>query len=336
MSRENAVRYDGERRDHVESYFLKATAPTADRAVWIKATILSSREGPAVVEGWAIAFDRRPGKHAVGSKHRLPFREARFGASELDIAWRIPGGDEHFTLAPGRARGLIANHGATRHGPLRWELSLDGAAAPLELLPSPKLYDASFPSSKTVTPFPDLAISGTFCVGDNTWELDRWSGMQGHNWGVGHAEHYAWTHCNQWNEPDALVLEAVTARVRIAGQLLPPLTSVCIRHAGEDHAFNGPLSLLTTRAQLGLRRYGFSAANRGGRVDAVIDASVEDFVGLHYENPTGAMTHCLNAKLARARVRFEPRGGVPITLSTSAAALEVGTLRSDHGVRMIL
>jgi hypothetical protein len=57
--------------------------------------------------------------------------------------------------------------------------------------------------------------------------------------------------------------------------------------------------------------------------------------GLHYANPDGAMTYCLNSKLARARIQFEARGRPPLFLSSRAAALEIGTRDAEHGVRML-
>lgn len=329
----NGVRYDGAPSDHVESYFVKATSPAADRALWLKATILASASGEARAEGWAIAFDRRDGHANVAVKHSLSFRDASFADDQLDVAWQIPGhSGDRLALSAERTSGLIT----TNRSAIAWDLALEGDAQPFVPLPSARLYETRFPSSKTVTPRPDLRLFGTLTVNGAAWEIAGWHGMQGHNWGTRHAEQYAWTHCNQWNEPDGLVLEAVTARVRMGRFLTPMLSTVCVRHDGRDYSFNGPLSIVGARAQLGLRRYGFSVANRHGKVDAVIDATVENFVGLHYANPSGEMTHCLNAKLAHARVRFEPSGSHPVSLSSNAAALEVGTKRRDHGVRMIL
>lgn len=334
MKHFDGVRYDGTPSDHVESYFLKATSPAADRALWLNATILASAGGEqARAEGWAIAFDRRDGRSNVAVKHSLSFRDASFAEDELDVAWEIPGrsGERFFLDAEGTS-GLIS----TNRSAIGWELSLRSAGQPFVLLPSEKMYEGRLPSTKTVTPRPDLRVDGTLTVNGASWEIAGWHGMQGHSWGTEHAEQYAFTHCNQWNEPAELVIEAVTARVRMGRFLTPMLSAVCVRHGGRDYNFTGPLSIVGARAQLGLRRYGFSVASRLGKVDAVIDATVENFVGLHYANPSGEMTYSLNAKLAHARVRFEPTGSHPVSLSSNAAALEIGTRRRDHGVRMIL
>lgn len=332
----NGVRYDGTASDHVESYFIKATAPAADRALWLKATIFSATHGGAArAEGWAIAFDRREpagSHHNVAVKHTLSYRDASFDAADLGVHWALAGGEDHLSLHPGRTEGRVS----TNRSHVAWNLELRGTGRPFIPLPLQKMYEGPFPSSKTVTPAPDLRVFGEVVVNGTPWTLDGWRGMQGHNWGRGNAEQYAWTHCNQWNEPEDFVLEAVTARVRAGRFLTPMLSTVCVRHDGRDYAFNGPMQIIGTRAELGLRRYGFSVKSKLGELSGVVDAQVEDFVGLHYRNPVGAVTHCLNAKLANARIRFDPRDGHPVELSSSAAALEVGTLRSDHGVRMRL
>jgi hypothetical protein len=66
-------------------------------------------------------------------------------------------------------------------------------------------------------------------------------------------------------------------------------------------------------------------------------AETEDMAGLHYENPDGTMTYCLNSKLASARLALARPGklGLPLVVSSRAAALEIGTRDRAHGVRMI-
>jgi hypothetical protein len=57
-------------------------------------------------------------------------------------------------------------------------------------------------------------------------------------------------------------------------------------------------------------------------------------VGLYYQNPDGAMTYCLNSKIARLTLRLRPRQGEELVLASSAAALEIGTRDPEHGVEM--
>jgi hypothetical protein len=46
------------------------------------------------------------------------------------------------------------------------------------------------------------------------------------------------------------------------------------------------------------------------------------------------MTYCLNTKLARAELAVKMPSGFERTFRSKAAALEIGTLDPNHGVRM--
>jgi hypothetical protein len=336
----NAVRFERPGSNHVESYFLKATAPDAERALWVKATIFSAARAPdgVVAEAWAIAFDRRDGaQRHVALKQSVPWSTASFSRQALAIDWQNSDTNEGMHLEPGICRGAI---GTEPSGPtarrIAWDLRFSGEERPLVLFPYDWMYRGPVPSSKTVTPYPNLRFEGSLQVGPERWELDGWRGMQGHNWGRGHAELYAWCHCNQWEGDADLVLEAVSARVRVGPLLAPALTAIVVRQHGKDYAFNGIRQLVGTRADIGLRRYTFAASGAQGRVEGLFEAPPEDFVGLYYSNPAGPMTHCLNSKLARGWLRAELGGEAPLELRTRAAALEVGTRNADHGVRMMV
>jgi hypothetical protein len=159
--------------------------------------------------------------------------------------------------------------------------------------------------------------------------------MQGHNWGRRHTHLYAWMHCNAWDDADDLVVEGITARVMFGPVLSPPITLVIAARAGERHSFVLPGSLWRARGRIEPRSWRFRAANASARIEGEFSADTGDFVGLHYENPDGAMTYCLNSKIARGRVRLEVADRPAVEASTSAAALEIGTRDPRHGVRML-
>ncbi len=325
----NGVRYDDrESGGHVESYFFKATAPDAERAFWIKTTIFRDRTGTRA-EAWAIAFDHRDASRThVAAKHSLPMSQASFDRDALEVRWRTDHGDQIHVSA-----NHLSGRVHTEDHDLSWDLRFESRGAPFITLPMERMYRSRFPSSKTVTPHPDASFFGSLTVDGETWSIDDWRGMQGHNWGRSHAELYAWLHCNQFNCGDDLVIEAVSARIPL-GPLRPTMTVIYVRHRGRDFAFHGPRELVTSHGDIGLRRYSFEAKNRSARIRGEVDAKTADFVGLYYPNPDGPMTYCLNSKLASLRARIEITGTEPIDFTSRAAALEIGTRASDHGVRM--
>jgi hypothetical protein len=328
---QTGLRYRGN-RDHVESFFLKATSPDAKRAIWVKATVLASGAAPekAIAEGWAIAFDQRAAARHVAVKHTLPLDHASFHGDRLAIDWHhVDGG-----LRLEQAASTIRTSGSIRTGEhaIAWDLALTGAPLPLELLPHRWLYRSPLPSSKTITPVPDARASGHVMVNDERWELVDWHAMQGHNWGKRHGE-YGWVHCNAFDVPD-LVVEAVSARLRIGSFVTPFLTSAVVRHRGRDHVFSLPHSLWSATSEVEAGSYRFSARGPAGKLSAEATAPVDHFVGLRYTNPDGSGIACLNSKLARMNVRLEPVGEQALSATSHAAALEIGTARDDHGVRM--
>jgi hypothetical protein len=333
----NAVRYHPLRkRGHVESYFLKFADAAAERALWIKATIFASTEEPdrAIAEGWAIAFDRRGGvSRQIAVKHALPYEGASFSDRELGVCWKIEGKatpPDELSISPGSASGRIS----LRDHRIGWDLRFTKTAPPLVHFPFDVLYTAPFPKMKLCTPLPDARFEGEVIVDGERWAVDGWRGMQGHNWGRGHAPRYAWCHANAWEESDQFIFEGTSAELHLGPVPMPLATLICVRDRGVAYDFNTPIALLRSRGDIGLRSFEFSAENEHARIEGTVAADTADFVGLYYPNPDGSMTYCLNATLAHARVRFEVRDERARTFTSRAAALEIGTLDDGHGVRM--
>ncbi|MCA9587896.1 MAG: hypothetical protein KC657_21380 [Myxococcales bacterium] len=318
----NGVRYRAGGKRHVESYFIKLNDPQGMRALWLKATILARPGAEPVAEAWAVSFDRERGH--VGVKEVQPFARARFSSHAMDLAVR------DVTFDEGRLRGAVASAGHA----ITFDLHFDSLQAPLAPLPA-ALYRGPFPSSKLVSPHPHARFTGSYEVDGVRTAVDGWLGMQGHNWGKGHAFHYGWGHCNQWDDGEDVVFEGVTARVKVGPALTPPTTVIAVVVRGVRYLLNTPRALLGARGDVDTRRWAFRGEGRGARVEGELSADVEDFAGLLYENPVGPPTYCLNSKIARGRLRVEIDGRPPIELTTRSAALEIGTREGPCGVTMV-
>ncbi len=323
----NAVRYDpAAAHGHVESYFLKANDPAGRRALWIKATVFATDARPAgaIAEAWAVLFDRDTGHIAV--KQSVPWAEASFSREGLGIQI-----GSLLRLEPGATEGAIdyVDHS------VRWELTTAGSEPPLAALPWRSMYTGAFPKIKLVSPQPDLVVHGQLNVDGRQISVEGWRGMQGHNWGRGHAHLYAWGHCNQWDQGDGdLVIEAMSAKVKAGPVTSPMITLVCVRHRGVRYDLTAPMNILRNRGELREGRWRFEARNAQVRVEGEFSAPSTDFVGLYYPNPDGTMTYCLNTKLATGRVRFEVPGRRAMDWITRTAAFEIGTRDPTHGIRM--
>ena len=336
------LRYRGQ-ASHVESWFMKTSEPSGRRAFWARHTVFVQPGLPPVAEVWAIAFDRARGHLAL--KSSVPLFDARFAERALDVA--VDG----CTLTLDRGSGALASG----RGGVRWDLALGPPlAAPIQHLTPRLLYrDGIPPLMKLVTPLSHATATGTISVerggavgkgnGEDVdaWSIEGWPAMIGHNWGRRHAELYAWTHANAW-DVDGLVFEGVSARVRVGPMLSPMLTAAFVRFRGRSWDLHRPRALTQNRGVVSLRRWEMTGrGGGGGREDDLVvrcdfAAETDDMVGLHYPNPNRTMTYCLNSKLARARLELTLPGGERVTAHSRSAALEIGTLDRDHGVRMYL
>jgi len=317
------------RKGHVESYFAKANDPSGSRALWVKATVFSPREGPAWAEAWAIAFDRERGHVAV--KHRVPLADARFSRDGLDASWRR--GEEHMSFRHGGCDGEVHTDGRSIRWSLVWDTS-EPALVPFEPL---ALYSLPFPKSKLVSPVPHARFGGWFEVkGSDRTNVDGWPGMQGHNWGKGHADLYGWTHVSSWDDPAAegVVLEAVAAELQLGPVRTPTLSLAVVRHRGREWRFSSLRHLVRNVATIETTRVRYRAEGPDGRLEAELSMDERDVVGLLYENPVGPPTFCLNSKIARATVSLDLRGEIPRVLTSRCAALEVGTKDPAHGCKV--
>ncbi len=314
MSREaaeapvNALRHAGV-PGHVESYFLRANDPLLARAFWLKATVFAPLEGPVEIESWLIFFDADRPTPVAGRE------TARFAAGAVTGDHgtpRVTACRLTLDLKPsGSARGQVATSVGDASVDLTWTPSPGPAAAPLSLLRARVLREGPFPRSKLLTPFPSLRFSGHLELGGERIVVDRWPGMQGHNWGRDHAYEYAWGQClfpATPRSPDAM-LEGFTGRIRVGGRLTPRISCLVIRRGDETLRFDRLLDLWRQDADVAADRWALKMAGSAGEARLDMDASGRPIACLGYRNPDGRLSYCFNSKLARVRLQVQPRRG---------------------------
>ncbi len=336
---DNAPRYRlDDPRGHVESYFLKANSPGGNRAIWIKHTVLIPAGKPeaAVAEVWAVAFHRGDRGFPVAVKATTPLSAARFRASPFRAE------HDFGVLEAGRARGEIKSHGHT----IGWTLELDGGGPTHYPYPRASMYTGAFPRTKTLTPIPDTAVLGAAEIDGQRWMISGWRGMQGHNWGPEHTPAYAWIHCNSFEVErrggDARAMhdgatgfiEGMAGRTRVGGGLTPWMSVFAMNVDGHTYRFDGPRAMLLSDVGVDPHHFRFRASAPGAELTGVVLARRDEMAGLVYENPDGTRVYCLNSKIASARFLLDRHGAPPIELRSKQCALEVGTTRVDHGVKI--
>ena len=181
--------------------------------------------------------------------------------------------------------------------------------APLCLFPSTRLLDGPLPKNKSITPSAAAWFDGHITVDGERWDLCRWPGMRGHNWGPGHAEHYAWGHAlflDADGTPHTLV-EGVSARLRMAGRLTPWVSGLIVRRGADEYRFDRIVDLWRQRPAVGDLDWTLRIRGSAGEALLSMKAEADEIACLGYGNPDGALRYCLNSKLAEVRLRVNPR-----------------------------
>lgn len=316
----NNLRFDPQSAGgHYESYFLRANHPDKRQAFWIRYTLFSPKGRPqdAIGELWAIWFD--------GDRHTAAKEEFPVNRCELH--------DRHFELAIGDSR-IRSNEARGKAGDFSWDLKFGSDSEPLFLLPL-NMYGLPFPKAKAVVPQPLAVFNGHLTVAGKKIPIKDWTGSQNHNWGSQHTDHYAWGQVAGFdNYPDSF-LEVVSARVKIGPLTTPVLSMVVLRHEGREYRINTFRDAFRSKATFGYFHWEFAFENAHVRIQGVIRARKEDFVGLNYYNPPGGNKDCLNSKIASCRVEVIEKSKVGIRhelVSRQRAAFEILTDDHSHGI----
>jgi hypothetical protein len=152
-------------------------------------------------------------------------------------------------------------------------------------------------------------------------DLAGWHGMQGHNWGAEHAFDYAWGQC-LFPEDDAMV-EGFSARVRVGGALTPRSSMLVVRRGGRTWRFGQRLDVWRQQASLDGTSWAARLVGDDGEVSLRMTAAGRPMVCLGYRNPDGALSYCLNSKLAEVELTVRPADAASFTCrSAHGGALE--------------
>ena len=323
----NFARYRaGQAVGHYESFFVRANHPSRPLAFWIRYTIFSPHQRPAdaVGELWAIYFDGESSEH-IAVKTEVPLAQCSFSPTAFDV---------RVGTASLRA-GALSGAAASAPHRMSWDLTFRGDAPPLLLLPQ-KLYSASLPRAKSLVGLPLATFDGVLCVDDRTIDIQAWVGSQNHNWGSRHTDHYAWGQVAGFDTHPHSFLEVATARLKVGPLWTPFMTTLVLRHEGAEIALNTLRQALRARASFEYFVWRFSSETDRIRLDGVIEAPREGFVGLRYANPPGGVKQCLNNKLAACELTLTDKRGVPsqrtILATSHRAAFEILTDDQAHGV----
>ena len=328
----NEVRWSRDTGGHYESFWIKGNAPDRKLGIWLKYNLLApkgSSQSP-VGESWAVLLDGDTGRHLV-AKRVVP-------AAEVEL--HPPGsvlrlGDA--SLSEDRAEGSIPAHGGRPAATWRAELDCD---EPVLLdFPHSWMYTSFFPKKKNLIPKPKIRLSGSFEIGGEEVSLDGWTGLQGHNWGRGHAFELAYANANHFDQRDDVRFDGYCARVSVGPVTIPRSTGCVLRLGRTTYPFNR-IRRSFGKGNIAFPRFSFQLEGDDGyRLGGTIEAPRKEFVGLHYADPDGGLADCLNTKFGRGELLLERkvvgRWEEVQRLTSDVFELEFLLRDVDHGVPMM-
>ena len=318
-----AARFPGVGDDagHYESFYIKAVHPAGGRGVWIRHTVHKPPGEEPSASLWLTAFDAgAPGPRAV---------KATFPAAELSVP---PGAYlevDGATLEPGRAAGSISVSAADAS----WDLRFSEGGEAFHHLPYRRLYDASLPRTKFLSPYPSARYDGTVRIGTETIELDGWPGMIGHNWGAEHAERWVWIQGSELDGQAGSCFDMAAGRIKLGPVSTPWVANGVLRLGGAEHRLGGFGKPISTKIDEGPTGCSFQLSGDGVKVRGRVSAEPRNFVAWVYADPDGPEHNTLNCSISDLELEVLRKGHEPERLAVAGgAAYEIGMRETDHGI----
>jgi hypothetical protein len=305
---------------HYESFYIKATRPGGGQAIWIRHTV-----------------HQRPGEERTGSLWFTLFDAEQSGSRATKVT--VPAADVstptgayirvgEALLEAGIARGEAASESLAAS----WDLRFESEAGAFRHLPYEFLYGAPLPKTKLLSPYPDARYTGTVTVGGDRYELERWPGMVGHNWGTEHAERWIWIQANDFREGDGYV-DIALGRIKIGPLTTPWVANGMLSLSGEEHRLGGLDRIRSTRIDEGPTECEFELRGSDVKVRGRVSSEPTNFVGWIYADPVGPEHNTLNCSICDLELTVERKGAEPRRLEcVGAAAYELGMREADHGI----
>jgi hypothetical protein len=308
------------RSGHYESFYIKATRPGGGRGIWIRHTVHKRPDAEPQGSIWFTLFDAgASGPRAT--KVTVPPSEVGVPAGALiEVAGAV--------LAPGRARG----EASTPELEASWDLTFDAGPDAFRHLPYSFLYRAPLPRTKFLSPYPDARFSGTVTVAGERFELERWPGMIGHNWGAEHAERWTWIEANEFEQGEGY-FDAALGRIKVGPLTTPWVGNGMLHFGGSEHRLGGFDRIRSTRIDDRPTACGFELSGKGVRVRGKVSSEPRNFVAWVYADPVGPEHNTLNCSISDLELTVQRDGYEPLELTCAgAAAYEIGMRETDHGI----
>ena len=284
---------------HYEVWYVTFNDLPTQTGFWIRYTLESPTHEPPYAELWFAFFDARDPARNVALRRRFSIAdlEAKTGPFSLRIGEAVLRHDG----ATGSIRG--GDHDVA------WDLSWLPAERTHRHLPD-VIYRTQFADTRVLSPNVDISIRGRVVVDGREISLEAQPGGQTHIWGRKHAFAHAWAHVNAFEDRRGSYLEALTARLKRGGIVLPPLTLVTLVLDGEELRFTELSDALATRGRFGTCRYELRALGKTVRLHGEFTCRPEDMILAEYVDPDGEKLFCQNTEVGDVTLRVWRRSSL--------------------------
>lgn len=331
---DNKCRWDGSSAPHYEVWFLTLNHRASQRGFWFRYVLespsVSDHDSQPRAALWAAAFSRRFPDQNLGLKREYSIDQFAF-AERDDSMLKI--GEGRFSSCGAAGRVDSGGHS------IEWDLSYVPCETTYHHV-SRAVLRLARPSSFVCSPNVDTRFSGRIAIDGEEIVLDQEPGCQSHLWGRKHVDDWVWVHSNAFEKHPGTVFEGLAARPRRAGQTLPPIQSLYLRHRGEEHRFVRLRLAEQWQRKMGMGYWSFSAMNSRVYIEGAAQCRLRDMLQAEYSDPDGERLYCINSEVANLKVRLFRRAHgvrwrhVETIKSYATGHLEHASRVGDSGVQM--
>lgn len=277
-------------------------------AFWYRYTLLSTEGGRREGRLWAALTDREDPASST------------FVSESFDIG-DVWVDSEPFELTVGD--GVLTSTSATGDlDGVSWALEYEPdtyAFTPLRSETLTDLLSRTIGTGKHWSRNESVFMSGEVTVGDRTIELEDAPGHQGHTLSSNPPDEWTWVQCNDFEEDDSAVLEAL----RLDDKL-----SLCFRVDGEVYPLNrlkyvlpqSPSANTTDHDEVGHWR--FRGEGEGVELQATVEADPEHWQRVAYMVPDDTLRYNAHCSLSDLTVTYAKADGETTTITSDAARAE--------------
>lgn len=316
-----------------KSWYLKLNDPENHRALWLRFSLLSTRNRfKRVAETTAVFFQKLAGREVkkIGLKQT---HDIKAFSSPVKSDIRI-GKCEIFEQG---TKGLIQS----KNHSLSWNLSFTAEReSTFDILPG-ILSRSGLIRSSAVTLCEDLLFSGTTEINGEIIQWRQAPGMQGFSTGTKAGHSWVWGHCNTFlnesGKPTSFIFEGMSTRAQIGPLVVPRLSSFYFYYQDQNYYFNTLLDAIYIKSKHSLNTWEFQADRGELSFRGTVQAEHKDFAGLTYEDTNGSLLYCTNSQIADMTILVYRRGKLEATFtSLGTGSFEIVSREKNPYVPLML